>query len=161
MLGSKQFKKLFLCLGYLILLLIMDKMFAFSQSPVGYWKTIDDETQKPKSIIKIFESHNHTLIGQIVRLFPKTNENPNHKLCKACKGLLHNKPIVGMIILTGLQYDSNQWIGGKIMDPANGKTYNCTIRLASDGKELYVRGYIGITLFGRSQTWNRVDLMAN
>lgn len=131
-----------------------------SSSPVGFWKTIDDVTGKPKSIVQISKGQDSQLIGKVVRLFPKQGEDVTKKVCKACAGSLHDKPIVGMEILKGLVPDGGQWVNGKILDPANGKTYSCSARLAANGEKLRVRGFIGMPLFGRSQTWERVDLVS-
>jgi uncharacterized protein (DUF2147 family) len=132
---------------------------ASPQSPIGYWKTIDDVSGKPKSIIKISETQDHLLVGQVIKIFPNPGKDP-HALCSQCKGEKHNQPIVGMTILTGLMKKEEQWGNGEILDPQNGKTYNCSAKLAANGKKLDVRGYIGLPLLGRSQTWERVDLMS-
>jgi uncharacterized protein (DUF2147 family) len=131
-----------------------------NDSPVGYWKTIDDVSGKPKSIVWITRNENQELAGQIIRIFPDSPAQGVDKLCRACKGALHNMPIVGMVILSGLKPDVRQWKNGKILDPHNGKTYSCSLRLVDHGKKLRIHGYIGIPLFGRSQTWERVDLMS-
>jgi uncharacterized protein (DUF2147 family) len=128
-------------------------------SPVGYWKTIDDITGKPKSIVKIYRNQDQTLAGQVVKLYPSSDKE-KHTVCIACSGNKHNQPIVGMVILSGLKSSSAQWGDGNILDPHNGKTYNCSAKLAENGKRLTVRGYIGLPLLGRSQTWERVDLMS-
>jgi len=131
---------------------------ATNASPVGLWKTIDDVTDKPKAIIHITEAQDHTLQGSIVKIFPRPGHDQN-ELCSACKGLKHNQRIVGMTILEGLRPDHKSpgyWKGGKILDPKNGKTYHSTLQLVDD-KTLSVRGYVGIPLFGRSQTWHRVS----
>lgn len=128
---------------------------AASTSPVGYWKTIDDVSGKPKSIVKITKNSHQELAGQVVKIFPKPGESQN-KLCEACTGDKHNKPIVGMVILTGLKFQGDEWSGGEILDPKTGKVYKCTLKVASDGSTLSMHGYIGITLFGRTQTWIRV-----
>lgn len=129
-------------------------------SPIGYWKTIDDVTGKPKSIVKIWENDDHLLIGQVVKIFPRPGKTEG-ELCEKCNGTNHNKPIVGMVIMTGLKANQHQWGNGQILDPLNGKTYSCSAKLAENGKRLNVRGYIGLPLLGRSQTWERVDLMSN
>ncbi|VVC75852.1 hypothetical protein AQUSIP_11490 [Aquicella siphonis] len=126
-------------------------------SPLGYWKTIDDVTGKPKSILKIYQSGG-ALYGQIVKIYPRPGYDQN-ELCTACKGYRHNQRIVGMVIMEGLRQNPNspaEWSGGTILDPLNGKIYNCYITLISNGQKLNVRGYIGISLFGRTQTWIRV-----
>lgn len=129
-------------------------------SPVGYWKTIDDITGKPKSIVQISKRSDNTLMGTVVRIFPKVGDDQT-KLCTACKGQLHNQPIVGMTILSGLKPKNNQWTNGHIIDPANGKVYKCALHTLDAGKHLSIRGYIGLPLLGRSQTWERVDLMSS
>lgn len=128
-------------------------------SPVGLWKTIDDETGKPKAIVQISESPDKTLSGKILKIYPRPGYD-QHELCAACKGDNHNKPIVGLTILHNLVQDKQnprEWNGGDILDPKNGKTYRCTAQLMKDGQQLRVRGYIGVPLFGRSQTWLRTN----
>ncbi|OGT38829.1 MAG: hypothetical protein A3F12_04795 [Gammaproteobacteria bacterium RIFCSPHIGHO2_12_FULL_38_14] len=128
-------------------------------SPVGYWKTIDDISGKPKAIVQIWKSSDQKLYGKVVQLF---NRDP-HVRCKTCVGEKQNQPIVGMTILNHFKPDQNQvatWNGGSILDPKNGKVYHSTMRVLSNGKQLSVRGYIGIPLFGRSQVWERVNLAA-
>jgi uncharacterized protein (DUF2147 family) len=134
--------------------------FAGDVSPLGYWKTIDDVTNKPKSIIQIWEGDNHALMGKVMKIYPRPGKD-QHELCSACEGERHNQPIVGMVILTGLTFSDGQWSGGRILDPANGKTYKCIIKPYADGKRLLVRGYIGLPLLGRSQTWERVERVSS
>lgn len=125
---------------------------AESNTIEGMWTTIDDETQKPKSHLKIW-IENGTLNGEIVSLIDSSESNP---LCHKCSGGLHNKPIVGLNIMWGLKLSGNDWWdGGKIVDPNNGKVYRCKVRLIDNGERLEVRGYVGFSMFGRSQTWHR------
>lgn len=142
------------------IILFTNTVLATTQTPVGYWKTIDDVTGKPKSIVKIWETPSHLLVGQVIKIFPTPGKTP-HLVCAACTGNNHNQPIVGMIIITGLKAHEHQWNNGKILDPHNGKTYNCSAKIADNGKKLDVRGYIGLPILGRSQTWERVDLMSS
>jgi uncharacterized protein (DUF2147 family) len=129
-------------------------------TPVGYWKTIDDVTGKPKSIIQIWKTEDKVLMGKVIKVYSKDNNSIQAKLCKACKGDLHNQPLVGMVILSGLKSQQHHWGSGKILDPENGKSYNCALHTTDNGKKLNVRGFIGMPLLGRSQTWERVDLMS-
>jgi uncharacterized protein (DUF2147 family) len=131
-----------------------------THSPEGYWKTIDDVTGKPKSIIHIWKAENNQLMGKVIKIFPKAGSDQS-KVCTACNGQRHNQPIVGMVILSGLKAGQAQWGSGEILDPENGKTYSCSLRMADSGKQLNVHGYIGIPLLGRSQIWERVDLMSD
>lgn len=128
---------------------------AFAQvSPVGSWKSIDDETKQPKSIIVITEKEGK-LFGKIEKLFRKPEEDQNPK-CDKCSGDKKDQMIIGMEILTNLKKDSDtQWSGGEILDPKNGKTYSCKIELIEEGKKLKVRGFLGFSLLGRTQIWER------
>ncbi len=122
-----------------------------AQDIVGKWKTIDDKTHKAKSVILIYKKSNGQYYGKIVKLFKKPGEDPNPK-CDKCKGKLHNKPILGMVILTGLKKKGkNLWDGGKILDPESGNVYD--VKMWLEGGKLHVRGYIGWSLIGRSQVW--------
>jgi len=121
------------------------------QSAVGTWKTIDDEDGKVKSHVEIFEQSGK-LYGKIIKLI-----NPESTICTECKGNKKNQPIEGMEIMWALEKDSNtKWEGGKILDPKSGKVYKCKIEL-EDASTLNVRGFIGFSLLGRTQTWYRVD----
>jgi uncharacterized protein (DUF2147 family) len=128
---------------------------ADTNSPVGYWKTIDDVTGNPKSIVKIYETPNHTLQGQVMRIFPSPGKDQN-EVCTACEGINHNKRIVGMNILWGMVFDGEKWNSGRILDPKTGNIYRCTLRVTDGGKNMDVHGYIGLSFIGRTQTWIRI-----
>jgi len=119
---------------------------------LGYWKTVDDETGKVRSIMKITLTQNNRLQGQVVKTFPLPGEDPNRR-CEKCEGADKNKPILGLVVMQGLTWDGDEWSGGKILDPLNGNAYKCIVKAADDGKTLMVRGYIGLPLLGRTQTW--------
>ena len=129
--------------------------FADNTSPAGLWKNIDDETGKPKALIRITEN-NGVLTGQIEKLFREANEEQNPK-CDKCEGARKDQPIVGMTILSGLKKDGDEYAGGEILDPNNGKVYKSKLHLTDSGKKLSVRGYIGVPMLGRSQTWVRQE----
>ena len=134
----------------LLLVMLFFFQFSFSQTIFGKWKTIDDETGKEKGIVEIFE-RNGKIFGRIINILDI--EHIHHK-CEKCEGEDNNKPILGLTIIKGMKKNGNEYEGGKVLDPKNGKSYQCKISL--DGKDkLIVRGYIGISLFGRSQTWVR------
>ncbi|AEL06505.1 DUF2147 domain-containing protein [Xanthomonas campestris] len=125
-----------------------------ADSPVGRWKTIDDETGKPKSVVQIEQAANGTLSGKVVEIL-QSNHGPN-PTCDKCDGALKGKPIKGMTILWGLKPDGTAvWGGGSVLDPAKGKTYKAKITLTEGGKKLQMRGYVGIEALGRTQTWVR------
>lgn len=153
-------KKLIALTASVLMVLCAQNVFAAANnSPVGLWKTIDDVTGKPKAIIEITETAQHTLQGTVVKIFPIEGHDQN-ELCAACKGPKHNQKIVGMTVLEGLRADkndANRWGGGEILDPKNGKTYHSTVQLTDGNQKLNVRGYIGMPLFGRTQIWHRVN----
>ena len=122
----------------------------FGQSILGKWKTIDDITGKEKGVVEIYE-HKGKVYGKIIEIF---EVDKKHLKCDKCEGEDHNKPILGMNIIKGLKKNGDVYDGGKIIDPKNGKSYHCKVTLEGKDK-LIVRGYIGISLFGRSQTWIR------
>lgn len=129
---------------------------AFAQeTPVGLWKTIDDKTGQPKSLVRITES-NGVLTGKVEKLMRKPDEDQN-PLCTECEGELKDKPVLGMTILNGLKKDGAEWSGGTILDPKNGKTYKSKLAVIEGGKKLSLRGYIGVPMFGRSQVWERSE----
>lgn len=120
----------------------------------GSWTTIDDETGKPKSVVDIMEV-NGELKGKIVKLYRNAEEDQNPK-CDKCTGDKKDQLIIGMELLWGLKKDSeNKWRGGEILDPKNGKVYSCKMELIEEGKKLKVRGFLGFSLLGRTQVWEK------
>jgi uncharacterized protein (DUF2147 family) len=141
-------KKSILC----ILVLLFSTMFyAQKNSVVGKWKTIDDETGKPKSIIEIYEKSGK-IYAKVVEIIDMEHKKD---VCTKCSGSDKNKPILGMIVVKGLSKKGNEYRDGKILDPQNGKLYKSIIALEGKDK-LKVRGYIGVSLLGRTQYWYRV-----
>lgn len=134
-------------------LLLTSAAWAQTTSPVGLWKTIDDESGQPKALVRITEE-NGSLQGKIEKLFRGPNEDQNPK-CVACQDSRKNQPLVGMTIVSGLKKDGNEYTGGEILDPAKGKVYKSKATLREGGQKLEVRGYIGAPMFGRSQVWQR------
>jgi len=128
--------------------------FAFAQtSPVGLWKTIDDDGKTAKSLVRISEQGG-TLVGSIDKLLdPK---DPGDAKCDLCKDDRKNQPVVGLQIIRGVKAEGDgTWGGGEILDPNNGKTYRTRLKPVDGGKKLEMRGYIGP--FYRTQTWLRVE----
>jgi uncharacterized protein (DUF2147 family) len=126
-----------------------------SDPAVGVWKTIDEKTNTPSSLIKI-EEVNGALEGTIIKTFLQPNETPL-VYCMLCKDEHKDKPIIGMKIMTELKrIKPGYWSNGKILDPEEGETYRVKIG-TDDGKKMEVRGYIGIPLLGRTQVWYKVE----
>ncbi|MFD0737943.1 DUF2147 domain-containing protein [Lysobacter koreensis] len=144
--------KLLVLLLALPLLAISTAAFAQS-SPVGTWTTIDDKTKKPKSVVEIYETSNGTLAGRVNEIL-QSDRGPN-PVCDKCSGERKNKPVKGMVILWGLKKKGSGWEGGQILDPATGKVYSAKVSPTAGGKKLDVRGFMGFSLLGRTQTWVR------
>lgn len=122
-----------------------------AQDVFGKWKTIDDATGDAKSIVEIYEKDGK-VYGRILEILTPGRENAT---CENCSGKNKNKPIKGLEILSGLTKSKDEYSGGTILDPLNGKEYKCYIAL-EDQNKLKVRGYIGFSMLGRSQYWHRV-----
>lgn len=136
----------------LLLFVLLLPFIVSAQSIIGNWKTLDDVTQKEKSIIQIFEQDGK-IYAKITELLTPGDEN---KICEECEGTNKDKPLKGMIIIDGLKKDGDEWNNGKILDPKNGKIYKCYITL-EEANKLKVRGYIGFSLIGRTQYWYRIE----
>ncbi|WP_346837571.1 DUF2147 domain-containing protein [Microbulbifer sp. SAOS-129_SWC] len=115
---------------------------------VGKWRTIDDDTGQAKSIVEIYQ-RGGKYYGRVVDLLMK----PDDTVCEECEGALKGKKIVGMNIITNMVKKGDTYEGGQILDPNNGKTYDCKFWV--EGNDLKVRGYLGF--FYRTQTWHRVN----
>jgi uncharacterized protein (DUF2147 family) len=126
---------------------------ASDTSPAGRWVSIDDKDGKPRSVIEI-EDATGALQAKVVQICDRPGDNPGH-LCRKCTGDLKDRPVLGMTIMTGLKRDGDEWDGGTILDPDSGNVYSAKLHLIDGGQKLEVRGYLGISLFGRSQTWVR------
>ena len=134
-----------------IITLFLMTFVANAQELTGEWKTVDEETNKVKSIVKIYKAKNGKYYGQVMQILDKTR-GPN-PLCDKCTDDRKGKPVLNMLIINDMVMNNNntQLSGGKILDPQKGKEYSCKIWL--EGKNLKVRGYWGV--FYRTQTWHK------
>jgi uncharacterized protein (DUF2147 family) len=126
---------------------------AGNPTPLGTWTTIDDVSHRPRSLVEISETDG-VLSGRIVRLFQAPGEDPDPR-CVDCQGERHGQPVLGMTILWNLHHHGDSWDGGEILDPESGSIYRVTLHPEGGGDRLEVRGYIGFSLFGRTQIWQR------
>jgi uncharacterized protein (DUF2147 family) len=122
-------------------------------SPVGLWKTVDDATGKVKSVVSIWVENNK-LYGRIQKIMDPDLKDPN-PTCQDCTGDQKGKRVIGLRILWDLRKDGDGWSGGSILDPESGKIYKCLLSVEDGGKKLKVRGYLGVSLLGRTQYWLR------
>jgi uncharacterized protein (DUF2147 family) len=130
---------------------------ALAQStPAGLWKTIDDDGKTEKSLVRITESGG-VVSGKIEKIFDASKQN---EVCEKCSDERKDKPVLGMTILRNLKQnadDKGLWDGGDVLDPNNGKVYKARLKPVDGGKKMELRGYIGMPLLGRTQTWIRVE----
>ena len=133
-----------------IILFLFVNFCMYAQSPVGIWKNLDDEDGREKSHIEIYEQ-NGKLRGKVIKLLPAATITH----CDKCSGENKGKSLVGMDILWDLKKSGKVWDGGEILDPKKGKVYDCKIE-PDDTEKLKVRGFVGVSLFGRTQTWYKV-----
>lgn len=140
----KQFITLLIC--------VLVTTSLYSQSVIGKWKTIDDETGDAKSIVEVY-SKSGKIYAKVVEILDLEHKN---SVCKKCSGEDKNKSILGLTIIKGLSKDGSEYNSGEILDPKNGKLYKCALSLESKDK-LKIRGYIGFSLLGRTQYWHRVN----
>ena len=121
-------------------------------TPVGRWRTFDDKTGKAKAIFALYEEKG-LLFGRV-----ETLVDPDAvKICDKCSDERKGQPVTGMVLVRRMKKDGDEYTGGDILDPKNGSVYRCKMRLIDQGRKLSVRGYLGFSLFGRSQTWIRDD----
>lgn len=133
-----------------LFIIVLLPYFGFAQNSIlGVWQTIDDESGEAKSHVEIYEK-NGKIYGKVIKLLPAATV----KICNNCPGEKNGKSLIGMDILWELRPYKNYWSYGQIIDPKNGKIYSGSVWL--EGDQLKLRGYIGISLIGRTQIWHRV-----
>jgi uncharacterized protein (DUF2147 family) len=126
-----------------------------ANSPAGLWKTIDDDTGKPKALVRITEN-NGEFRARIEKLFEDPVAAGRSGKCDKCEDARKDQPIVGMTIMTDMKkLEGREYTGGQLLDPNNGKVYKAKMELEEDGKKLNVRGYLGVPMLGRTQVWLR------
>lgn len=121
-------------------------------SPVGLWQPLDG-SGKPLGLIRIFEASG-LYYGRIEPSSPSDDRNAR---CTRCTDDRHDQPIIGLVLMRHLRPQNGEYVGGDILDPDTGRVYSCSLRLTDGGHELLMRGFLGISLLGRSQTWRRVE----
>jgi uncharacterized protein (DUF2147 family) len=125
-------------------------------TPAGLWRTIDDDGKTEKSTVRI-TAVGGVLTGKVEHI---TDPAKAADVCSKCEDDRKDKPIVGMVIISGAKQDTEEtdkWTGGMILDPVKGTSYKLILKTTDGGKKLDVRGYVGSPMFGRTQTWIRVE----
>ena len=141
-----------LLMGFLVGSIFASFKLLANPTPVGLWKTINEDTKEAKSYVRITE-HDGVLTGKIETIL---NKNKQDALCSECGGDKKNQPMLGMTIIENVTYAGDgSWEDGEILDPNNGKTYSVRLTPQQNGEKLEVRGYVGF--FYRNQYWLKVE----
>jgi uncharacterized protein (DUF2147 family) len=122
-------------------------------TPAGLWRTLDDKTGKPRGFVRLYEE-NGEIFGKIESSLDPADAKER---CDKCSGARKNQPVIGLVILRGMKKTGQEYSGGDILDPDTGIVYRCRFRMLEEGKKLELRGYLGVSMFGRSQVWTRQD----
>lgn len=140
-------------ISILVCSLLVSSQLMAQESIVGQWKTIDDESGKPRSVVEIYKKGDF-YYGKVVEMFLEADEDPD-PVCDECGKDDHRymKNVKGMEILKGAKKDGDEYVDGKILDPENGKVYTCKLWLEEG--DLRLRGYVAF--FYRTQTWVKYE----
>lgn len=135
---------------YLILLAIINLNLSINaQNITGQWETYDDATNEKKAIVEFYKD-DALFFAKIVKSFV----GKENAICEECKGTKKNHAIHGLVIIENLRKNKKDYVDGTILDPESGEVYSCQIKLL-DNNTLKVRGFVGLSLFGRTQYWRR------
>jgi uncharacterized protein (DUF2147 family) len=126
---------------------------ADDSSAAGWWQPIDGKTGEPLGLIRIYEDHG-LFFG---RIEPSSPSDDRSRRCTRCTDERRDQPIIGLVLIRNMRPQGDEYVGGDILDPDTGWIYGCKFRVIDDGRKLMMRGYFGISLFGRSQIWKRVQ----
>lgn len=144
---------------YSILLCTLFTSSTFAADLAGKWKTIDDKTGYSRADVEIVKNSDGTYSGKIYAIRPLPDK-PLESKCSHCQGDLKNKPYVGLQIISGFKQNPNnaeEYINGQVLDPLSGKVYKGKAKLNAKNNRLSMRGYIGVSMLGRSVTWIRIE----
>jgi uncharacterized protein (DUF2147 family) len=122
-------------------------------SAAGRWQPIDEKTGQPLGLIRIYQQGG-LFFG---RIEPSSPSDETSRRCTRCTDERRNQPIIGLVLIRNMRQEGDEYTGGDILDPDSGRIYGCKFRLIDGGRKLVMRGYIGLSLFGRSQTWQRLE----
>lgn len=133
-------------------LLAIPAIASAQHAALGRWRTVDDNTGKPRSIVEVYDAGNGTINARVLRVLDPAKPDP---VCDKCEGTRRGKPVVGMVIAWNLRPKGTRLDGGSILDPDNGKVYSVRMTPVAGGEKLEVRGFLGVAWLGRTQVWLR------
>jgi hypothetical protein len=120
----------------------------------GFWQQADDDGHVGGWFL--FAEKNGFFEGRLVRLFKRPGEQKLISTCQKCEGDQKDAPMLGLTIVKGMKRDGYKYEEGSILDPRDGTVYHAEMEMSPDGQKLFVRGYLGIPLFGQTQVWTRL-----
>lgn len=132
---------------------------SYANDLTGLWKTVDDKTGYSRADVEISKNADGSYSGKIITIRPLPDK-PLEPLCLNCKGNLKNKPFVGLQIISGFRQNPdnpNEYLNGNVLDPLSGKIYKGKAKVNAKNTRLSMRGYIGVSMLGRSVTWIRMN----
>tara|TARA_R110000850_G_scaffold83096_2_gene178448 strand:+ start:159 stop:578 length:420 start_codon:yes stop_codon:yes gene_type:complete len=131
------------------LIILLFAVSSHAQTIIGQWETYDDKTKEKKAIVDIYKE-NDMYFGKIIKTFI----GPKNALCLKCEGSKKDEPMIGLVIMEDIKKNGDEFDDGTILDPETGDVYKCNLKLINKNK-LEVRGFIGISIIGRTQIWKR------